>query len=223
MRAAVAFPVDQELLSAFRRGQREALERVYRAHVRGIEGYLRALVRRAGSSDLAQPSAIADLLQEVFTRAFSDRARQAYDGVRDYGAYLGTIARNCLIDQLRVRGREVLTDGSDHPFEASADADQDYDRDPQVTAVLTAYLAGLEPALRAVYDQRFARGCSQEEACLTLGLSRRSLRTAEEHLRRGLRKALVRAGISLQELRPSGRQPPALVAVVPAASSGGPK
>jgi RNA polymerase sigma factor (sigma-70 family) len=223
MSAAAVFPVDRDLLSAFRRGQREALERVYRLHVRTIESYLRALVRRAGSRDLGQPSAMADLLQEVFARAFSDRARQAYDGVRDYGGYLGTIARNCVIDQLRMRGREVLTDGSDHWFEASAATDRDDDHDPQVTTVLTAYLADLQPPLQAVYEQRFVRGCSQEEASATLGLSRRSLRTAEEHLRRGLRKALVRAGISLTELRASERPLPQLVAAAPVASSGAPK
>jgi RNA polymerase sigma factor (sigma-70 family) len=223
MLAAAVFSVDRELLSAFRRGQREALEAVYRAYVPVVERYLRALVRRAGRTDLAQPSAIADLLQEVFTRAFSDRARASYDDSRDYGAYLGTIARNCLIDQIRARGREVLTDGNDISFEVVAAADPDDDHDPQVTAVLTAYLAGLPSALQAVYQQRFVRGCSQEEASATLGLSRRSLRTAEEHLRRGLRKALVRAGISLAELRRTERPLPGLAAAVPAASSGGPK
>lgn len=98
------FRNDPEWLEAFRCGQRAALERVYRTYARGIERYLRALARSNAQREFAQGSAIADFLQEVFVRAFAPRARQSYDGVRDYGAYLATIARNCFIDALRAKG-----------------------------------------------------------------------------------------------------------------------
>ena len=54
-----------------------------------------------------QPQDLADLVQEVFMRAFSREGRQAYDGLRDYGPYLFAIARNVLVDWARVRGREI--------------------------------------------------------------------------------------------------------------------
>jgi hypothetical protein len=103
------FQSDPCLLGSFRVGQREALERVYRSHIRFVERYLRAMARARGLIELSQSSVVADLIQDVFVRAFATRARLSYDGVRDYGGYLGAIARNCFIDLLRTRGREVPT------------------------------------------------------------------------------------------------------------------
>src|SRR5689334_18639017 len=104
------------LLVAFREGNPEALSTVYRHYVRAVDGYLRALARRAGTPDLCQASAVADLLQEVFIRAFSPSARLGYDGLRDFGPYLNTIARNCFIDTLRKRKVEVPL-GIEEPME----------------------------------------------------------------------------------------------------------
>ena len=55
--------------------------------------------------------------------------------------------------------------------------------------------ASLQPELRGVYEERFERGLSQTETSERLGLSRRALRTLETHLRRGLRKSLLMAGL----------------------------
>jgi RNA polymerase sigma factor (sigma-70 family) len=192
-------PIFQEqphLLEAFRGGERWALEHVYRAHVRMLDGYLRALARAGQARDLAQASTIADSLQEVFIRAFSPAARSAYDGTRPYGPYLRKIAKNLFIDQLRAQGRtleqsvDTLPDTSEGvPIEGEPGAD------PLVATVLSAYLAALPPPLLGVYQQRFVLGNSQETACSALGVTRRRLRTDEERLKSGLRRALVSNGI----------------------------
>jgi len=190
-----------QLLLDFRLGKPAALETVYRHYVRGVDVFLRALARSAGSAELAQPSAIADLLQEVFIRAFSPNARKAYDGLRDFGPYLNTIARNCFIDALR-RGKKErmlgLSDSAAALEEVPINTQEQYE--PVVIAVLESYLSDLPAPLRGVYEQRFELGVSQEAACDRLGISRRSLRTAEEHLRAGLRKALLLAGVWQREL-----------------------
>lgn len=98
---------DPEWRRAYRAGERAALERAYRAYVRPIERYLRSLARFYGSPELGQSSAVADFLQEVFTRAFSTSARRNYDESRAFGAYVTTIARNCFVDTLRVRAMVV--------------------------------------------------------------------------------------------------------------------
>jgi RNA polymerase sigma-70 factor (ECF subfamily) len=190
------FQGQPQLLEAFRRGERWALEHVYRAHVRMLDGYLLTLARAGRAYELSQPSAIADSLQEVFIRAFSQGAREAYDSARPYAPYLRRIAKNLFIDQLRARGRtleeplETLPDASDTlPPEAEPSAD------PRVTTVLSAYLASLPPPLLAVYEQRFVLGNSQETACSALGVTRRRLRTDEERLKSGLRRALAIQGI----------------------------
>jgi RNA polymerase sigma factor (sigma-70 family) len=192
---------DREFLAAFREGKRDALERVYRQYVRAVDNHVRALARATGNQEMTQRGAVADLVQEVFVRAFTASARRAYDGLRDFGPYLMTVARNCFVDTLRARGREVLRNVEElvDALDGSVEEPQPT-CDPKTQAVVTQYLRDLPDPLRAVYEQRFVLGNSQEESAAAVGLSRRSFRTAEDRLRRGLRKALVRAGISLREL-----------------------
>ena len=210
---------EPDLLGAFRAGRPEALTRVYRAYVQRVERHLRELARAEGAAELRQPSAIADLLQEVFLRAFSPSARMAYDGLRDYGPYLGAIARNCFIDALRARGREKLGPTAEDPeWRDTEDPAAPTDlAEPKVLSVLDAYLASLSAELRSVCEHRFVLDRSQDEVVAALGISRRRLRTAEAKLRTGLRKALARAGISLDELgtheRPLSSTPPARAGV----------
>jgi RNA polymerase sigma factor (sigma-70 family) len=184
------------LLVPFRDGQAEALTMVYRHYVRPLDEYLRGLARATKAPDLAHASAIADLLQEVFVRAFAPRARLAYDGLREYGPYLSTIARNCFVDALRKRQKELafsLDDEAALEEVPPPDASQVYD--PAILAVLQRYLSQLSAELKGIYEQRFVQGVSQDAACELLGISRRSLRTGEDHLRTGLRRALQLAGL----------------------------
>jgi RNA polymerase sigma factor (sigma-70 family) len=184
---------DPELLAAFRAGDRAALDTVYRTYVRGLEVYFRSLARSTGNAELLQVTMVQDLVQEAFIRAFSPASRCAYDENRDFSPYLKTIARNCFIDAVRKRKSErppleVLA------FEAGEIAWGE-SHDPEVLAALEAYLGGLPAALESVYQQRFVLGRSQVVASAALGLSRRTLRTREDHLRRGLRRALQLAGL----------------------------
>jgi RNA polymerase sigma factor (sigma-70 family) len=194
------FQGDPAFLDAFRRGERWALERVYRAHVRAIDRYLTALAHAAHAPELIQPGSIADLLQEVFVRALSPGARAAYDSDRPYAPYLRRIAKNLLIDQLRARGRSVEESLEVLPDSDSIPSDYREPADPRVNAVLASYLAGLTPDLRGIYDQRFVLGNSQETACAALGITRRRLRTDEARLLSGLRRALLHNGIMRGDL-----------------------
>lgn len=190
---------DPELLAAFRAGERTALERVYRHYVRAVDAYFRTLCRSAGLGDFLQPSVVQDLLQEAFIRAFSPGAREAYDGVRDFLPYLRVIARNCFVDALRKRKSDLAVPLDEPQLFAGSTDPREEPYDPEVLAALESYLSELPPALRGVYEQRFVLGLSQELACAKLGVSRRSLRTQEDRLRRGLRRALLLAGLLQRE------------------------
>lgn len=186
---------DKELLRRFKAGDRRALEKVYWAYMRRVDAQIRAVVRRFNADELLQASVVADLVQDTFLKAFSAQARGAYDGQRDYAPYLATIARNCVVDALRKRGREVLTPPAELVLadQRQDELEQRYDVD--VVAVLQEYVANLPSELTGVYQQRFVLGQSQQRACEVLGLSRSNLRTREAHLRKGLRHALQSAGV----------------------------
>jgi RNA polymerase sigma factor (sigma-70 family) len=181
------FRDDPELLAAFRRGER--LDVVYR-HYRGPLGaHFRMLVRRS-STTVRQDWVIQDLLQEAFLRAFSVSARNAYDGVRDFWPYLKTIAHHCVVDLLRRHRRPPLAIVEER-LAGDEEVDLDAPESQHLVALLGAHLAGLSPTLQGVYEKRFVLGLSQHAASQLLGISRRSLRTLEERLRGGARRALL--------------------------------
>jgi RNA polymerase sigma-70 factor (ECF subfamily) len=193
---------DRALLARFRRGDPAALERVYREHVDLIE----RVVQRGFhviASDAHVPGAsrddVADAVQETFARAFAERARLAYDGLREYGPFLTTIARNLLVDRARKRGREVSLE------ELGADIGDEPAEDPEPFAdsktmkVVREFLAELTPELRGIHEERYVRGVSQEEAARNLGLSRQQVRTLEKKLRDRLVERLEGAGIRLED------------------------
>lgn len=193
------FEANPELLVPFREGKREVLELVYRAHVRSVERFLHALARRYGVQECVRHGALADLLQETFIRALSPVARVSFDGARDFGSYVKAIARNCLIDSLRAAGREMFETIDESLVEEAAEPACYIE--PDVRAVLVEYLGGLPEQLSGVYVQRFVLGNSQDDACKALGLTRRQLRTQEDRLRLGLRRALQRVGVLRGDIR----------------------
>lgn len=195
------FEQNPELLGPFREGRRDVLARVYRAYVRSIERYIHSLCRAFGARESLRSDVLADLLQDIFIKAFAPDARRAFDGARRYGPYLSAIARNCFIDAMRVSGREVLKSPDELQLELDDVSEGPEPRcDPHVRSVLSSYIEELPPSLMGVYEQRFVLGRSQDDASHALGLSRRRLRTEEERLRGGLRRALQRAGLLRAEV-----------------------
>lgn len=185
-----------DLLLAFRRGDRAALEAVYWAYIDRVERLIRA-GWRTPAGDLASPPTgddIGDLVQETFARAFTERTRLAFDGLREFGPYLATIARNLLVDWARRRGREVPSDFGDLPSPVESEIAEDTAdwADAATMKQVDDYIASLPEDLRAIHRERYVHGRSQRDAATALGISRQQLRTREQRLRNGLRRALGR-------------------------------
>jgi RNA polymerase sigma factor (sigma-70 family) len=187
-----------EFSEAFRRGDVEILESIYWAHVKGVEHLLRVgFVGKNGSlvvPGVREPDRRADLLQEVFMKAFGDSARRRFDVGLEYAPYLWTICRNVLVDHHRGMRRDrakvsqlpppdvdlVLTQEPKEPEWAA----------PVLVELVDRYVAGLGPPLNDVYEMRFLTGRSQKVVAATLGISRQNVRTLETHLKQGLRREL---------------------------------
>jgi RNA polymerase sigma-70 factor (ECF subfamily) len=189
-----------ELLRRFRAGDPAALEEVYWAYVGKIDAIVRHGVvvpgGRVGGSG-GHRADLADLVQETFIRAFAPAARQAYDGLRDYGPYLFTVARHVVIDWGRRHGREIPTLDTDLEGLVETPGPSLPEESPAgELEIVRRYLEDLSPELRAVHQVRYEQGLSQREAADRLGVSRQQLRTLEDHLRTGLRRALKRSALS---------------------------
>jgi RNA polymerase sigma-70 factor (ECF subfamily) len=99
----------RELLDRFKRGERRALEEVYRHYAPEVAAFLqRGFTFSSAGRPLhfrgyAQPFDLDNALQETFLRAFKDSARVGYDGLHPYRGYLLAIARNLVLDEFRNR------------------------------------------------------------------------------------------------------------------------
>jgi RNA polymerase sigma-70 factor (ECF subfamily) len=188
-----------DLLQRFRSGERSALNEVYWAYVGDVEQLIRrgfALTRGVEIRGVGASSQLADLVQDVFVKAFSPSARTAYDGLRNYRPYLLTIARNVLIDWARRSNREISVDDSELEAMLAQEApDEPPQQDIQMMNVVEEYVSTLPPVARDVYRERYVHCRSQNEAAETLSLSRQQIRTWEARLRKGVVRALMRAGV----------------------------
>jgi RNA polymerase sigma-70 factor (ECF subfamily) len=196
---------DRDLLMRFRRGERPALERVYWTYVERVERMLRqgfSLISQGGTFhiDGLRADDVADLVQETFARAFGERARLAYDGLRDYGPFLLTIARNLLVDRARKQGRELPAENLE---QLGDEPDEPPYADDETVRSVGEYVSALGEPMRGIHQQRFVLGVSQEQAARALGLSRQQVRTLEKRLCDGLEAHLLRAGLLAAEEAPT--------------------
>lgn len=225
---------DRALLDAFRAGQTPALLAVYRHFVVDVT---RFLSRGFTFNSQGRPCAfrgfgggyeIEAAVQEVFRKAFEDKARLAYDGLNPYRPYLLRIARNLVINDLKSKqpilfryrhGRPVILDApceADLALENTPVADrsqQELLEAQEVAALVQAFKASLGPRELGVFEQRFERGVSAVKAGEALGLTRSQVRTCEDKLRAGLLEHMHRGGY-LQNYRRSGPGPAQAVAAL---------
>lgn len=191
---------DRQLLEAFRRGDRAALERVYNEYAPRIATFIRKGFHFQSKGKMLQfqgfhqPSDVQDVLQETFVKAFSDEARVNYDGVRPYLPYLSTITKNIVISLLRTRA--VLTD--DAPSQC---LDEHDDRgislvlltsegpdaellQKELKRILDAFCVVLPLAEKDYFEARFGKRLNRRDAAHLTGFSEMQARTLETKLRK---------------------------------------
>jgi RNA polymerase sigma-70 factor (ECF subfamily) len=177
---------DRALLDGFRRGDRAALEEVYREYSPGLLNMLvtgfvfQSQGRRMRFKGLRDACARDNAIQEILARAFSLPTRNAYDGLRPFGNYLFFIARNYLLDLLREEERErpgieAVPDESADASGGGGPADDLETR--EIAALCETFVAALEPRERGIFDLRFRQERSIHEVA-------RHLRTSEHHVKR---------------------------------------
>ncbi len=195
---------DREHLAAFRAGQRDALGQVYRRHVADVAAFLRTgfmytsndkPIRFPGVRDSFE---LESFVQEVFARAFEDRTRLAYDGVRPYGAFLNGIAKNLVLDWLRKQARhgEVLATPEvlDAAGAAEPPAWEGSEDERRGRALVAEFLeTACDGRDRALYALRHERELSQDDAAREAGLTRIQVRRWETKFRARLLRFLKRA------------------------------
>lgn len=185
-------PEDIALLAEFRRGEPEALTRVYRAYSPRVMRYLSNGFRVRGdkTSSVARvgPLDLEAAHQDTFVRAFSEKARLAYDGLRPFEGFLLAIARSAAVDTLRAAGKLSrsaipLEDVSESILSEEA-SPEDAALESELRTLVGRFLSRLSAEERRFADLRFVERQSQERAGAEFGLSRQEARTREARLKR---------------------------------------
>jgi RNA polymerase sigma-70 factor (ECF subfamily) len=199
----VTLESDRALLEAFRRGDREALTRVFEMYVDDVAKTLRAgVVVDAGGQKhrvgQRQPeSEIESLVHETFARAFADKARQTYDGIRPYGAWLGTIARNLLVDRARQKRKDArqvgVADLDDIPSGEGPDPTWRLEEE-QLDHILRAATAELDPMDKEIFRLRVQEGASFKRTAEVLGTTEIVVRRRDTRMRVRLLELLRKEG-----------------------------
>jgi RNA polymerase sigma factor (sigma-70 family) len=194
---------ERDLLERFRAGDEEALETIYRACIDRVTRIADAVLRACATSKARGKgevaTAVADIVQEVFVKAFAPDARARFDAAKPFEPYLAQITRNVAIDHWRQMRRYVPCDIDRLIDKLAMETDNDDDSgadewsDDATVALVSRYLASLNEKARRVHDALYVKGMTQQGAADLLGLGRQGIRTAEAKLRSGLREELSRA------------------------------
>lgn len=196
---------DRAWLDAFRRGEEEALERVFRTYAPLVATILQRGTRLdPGFAPGIAIDRVQDLLHDVFVRALNEKTRQSYDGLRPYGPFIAQIARRTLIDHHRKHtNKERRTELSDdlEAYDRAVDDWRPGTPLPDAAAVssesrttVRAFLATLPEDDQKLVQLRFVEGMSQRDAADAAGTSRQRLRTWEKQIREKLRAFLQASG-----------------------------
>ncbi len=214
-----------ELVAAFRRGDRDVLADLYRAHVDEIRRVLRhgftftsrgETVRFRG---FHEPFRLQEVLQESFVHAFREKARQAYDEKQPYRPFLVTIVRNYVIDRYRKKQTEMAlfvevseVAGENESPQETLDRISEWDEQktsPEIAAfrtqlsdALKSFVDTLEEKDAVVLEQHLLGELTQNEVADAIGTHRNDVRKRIRTMRERLLRHLKREGF-IDELDPS--------------------
>lgn len=193
---------DRLRLQAFREGSRAMLASVYTEYAPPLLRRLLAgfPIESGGGTlvFLGRQSSFEseDVLQETFVRAFSDRARLAYDGVRPFAAWLAGIAHNLLVDRHRstarreglfVAGVEALADERPSPEALAADG--------ELAAAFAGFVDTLEKDERVLLQLRLGERATRRAVSEKTGWSAMQVRSREKKVFDRLLSHMRRFGI----------------------------
>ncbi len=173
---------DEALMEEVRAGNLADFQALYDRHHQGVFGFL---LRSLGERGTAE-----ELLQETFLRVFAHR--EEYRARAAFKAWLFTIARNLLIDQLRQRSENPEID-SGETLETVADPGATPLQQAEASEVeerLQAAVLRLRPSQREVLLLHRFAGLSLEEIAEVTGASAVGVRVTLHRALRRLRDFL---------------------------------
>ncbi len=194
---------DPALLAAYRRGETEAYEALYREYAIQVQRFLAGgftFVSRGRTCRYRGNAAGIDadsIVQETFARAFAASTRRNYDGERPFRNYLFSIAKNLVLREFQRRERVLSVEQNEEATDALAQrANETWmtsqeRRNPesnvaedQLMALTRGFIAELGDEEKDFFAKRFAQGLTQEATASAMDVTRARVKLLEKNLRR---------------------------------------
>ncbi|MHC4916796.1 MAG: RNA polymerase sigma factor [Planctomycetota bacterium] len=180
-------PKVEHIVESVRGGQVEAYALVVRAY--------QQQVWRIVAYALRDISGTEDLVQQVFVQAYMKL--DSYRSGRDFGAWIRTIARNLVREELRRRGREerrlrVYGEQLAARLEESGAAER---RDEQLRQALAECREQLAPSAARAVEMRYERSMSFDEVARALDRTVAAARQMLARIRLSLRRCIEKKGV----------------------------
>lgn len=205
-----------ELVERFRRGDREVLTELYRAHVDEVRSVLERGFSFSSKGQsirfrgYREPFQLQEVLQEVFVHAFREKARLAYQPSLPYRPFLVTIARNWVIDRYRKERTEAalfiaigdlaadtesFDDAMDrHGVRYGEATPEQQAHQQQLSRVLQEFVEALDEEDSRVLTEHLMGDLTQQEVADLLGTDRNEIRKRIRIMRERLLRHLKRTG-----------------------------
>lgn len=204
---------NRNLLNAFKKGDPDTLATVYRTYSNTVLSLL-----QRGFTETHKGSFIRgitdinvrlDLLQDIFLKAFARSARESYDGIRPYRAFLVTIARNRMIDYWRAQARDpiaaahghteeyqdVLLDNISHTSNKTGAEEEDRIYWQKCLEASDEFVTTQNERTRKFIALRFREELPLLEVARQLNITRWKARSLEKKLQQNLEKHLRKKGL----------------------------
>jgi RNA polymerase sigma-70 factor (ECF subfamily) len=175
---------DQELLALTAAGNQGAFEILVRRYRSSLANFLHRMIPEAEQ--------IEDILQDTFIRVYRHRSHAAR--IRDFGAWIYSIAANRARDELRRRKRRPTTELSETLRSHTADrkwGPEQKLRDRELKDALDQAIAQLNVKYRMVFLLRDVEGMSYEEIARTLGIRVGTVKSRLNRARLSLQRELA--------------------------------
>jgi RNA polymerase sigma-70 factor (ECF subfamily) len=168
-------------MAAAQRGDADAYQKLLTELLPLLRSFVRARLREA--------SDVEDVVQNVLVAIH--RARHTYRAERRFAPWLGAVARNAVIDELRRRGRRL---SREVPLDAAAEAVAPTPESPApLSPEMQRALEQLPAAQREAVELIQIRGLSVAEAAQRVGIKPGALKVRAHRGYRALRLLLEEA------------------------------
>jgi len=186
---------DSRVREAFRRGERWAMNEVYRVYFPIVN-----TVARQGFGNFRgffNPADRDDAIQTIFAAAFEEKARLSYNGVDPYVSFLRGLAHNVVRRMLEKSTRFKRTDWVADPGGAPPENAEDTLIKSEAAQVMRKFREGLaNESERIILERYFVQGEAEETIATDIGMTRYKVRKTIALLHRMMQRHARAHGLS---------------------------